>query len=234
MIEIGLEEPTGRTIVPLALRATRGSATGAPVSLDTRIIVGDPAVRRLSPDAVGEDDELRMFVADEAIRTAYWLVQFTCSFEHDDDLPFTKAWVQLELTSDGGKAVAHSMEPARQSVNRTIHWKASLTVPCVLVGLEAEGDHVTGDVFCEASAEGSPKPSWRFYGTRSSEIRGPQRLRLVVRTPSNGSLSATARIGATATHRRLGLRDLSYQAAPDAMPRWLETSRSDPPPDGAR
>jgi len=229
VIEIGLSEPASRTRVPLALRAVRGSAADAPAILDDRVILGDPAVRHLSPDSVGADHELRLFVADEAAHTAYWLVQFTCSFEHDDDLPFTKAWLQLELTSDVGRAVAHSMEPIRQSTNRTISWKASLTVPCVLVGLEAGGDRTTYEVFCEAHAEGSPKPAWRFYRTSSTKVRGPQRLRLVVRTPAAGDLSAAARFGATATHRRLGLNDVSYQTAPNAMPRWLEAAAPNPP-----
>jgi hypothetical protein len=182
--------------------------------LDDRLILGEPSVRRLSPDTVGSDEDLRLFVADEAAHTTYWLVQFTCTFEHDDDLPFTNAWLRLGLLGDNGRALAHSMEPARQSTNRTIQWKATLTIPCVLVGLEASGEHVTDEVFCEASAEGTAKPAWKFYATSSETIRGLQRLRLVVRTPVGSGLSATATLGATALHERFGRKPLSYQSSP--------------------
>lgn len=222
MIELSLPEPSERIPLPLELRTVKGAPTTAPPRLDDRVILGDPAALRLTPEAVSGDTDLRAFVMAERARACYWLVQFTCTFEHDDDVPFATAWIQLNLGTEGGTAIAHSMEPARLAQARTISWSAKLVVPCVLqpeVGIG--GDRTTEEVFCEASREGTAQPSWKYFRT-SSLIRGLQRMRLVVRTPSESGLSATVRIGATASHQRFGHRSLSYDmpAAP-ARP-WLD------------
>ena len=121
------------------------------------------------------DDELRGFLAAEAASACYWLLQFTCTFDHDDELPFAKTWLQLALASDGGTAVAHSMEPAKLTGNRVVTCSAKLTIPCVFAQLEFGGDGqvTTEEVSCEASYEGTAKPTWRYFKTSSAAIRDP-------------------------------------------------------------
>lgn len=222
MIECSLDEPARRTPLPLELRTVKGESTSAPPRLDDRVILGDPAARRLTPEAISDDAELRAFVLAEETRVRYWLVQFTCTFEHDEDLPFTAAWLQLNLSARDGTAIAHSMEPAKLTEPRTISWSAKLVVPCVLqpqVGVG--GDRTTEEVFCEASREGTAQPAWKYFRT-SSPIRGLQRMRLVARTPAASGLSASVRVGATASHKRFGRKTLSYDMAAQPPRQWLD------------
>jgi hypothetical protein len=231
VIEIDLPEPGGQRPLALELRTTKGESSGAPERLTDRVVLGAPAIRRLTADTVTGDDELRGFLAAEAASACYWLLQFTCTFDHDDQLPFAKAWLQLALTSDGGAAVAHSMEPAKLTGSRVVTWSAKLTIPCVFAQLEFGGDGqvTTEEVSCEASYEGTAKPTWRYFKTSSSAIRGLQRMRLVARTRAGGGLSATVRVGATAEHERFGRKPLSYDTPPDPGQRWL----AQPAPDAS-
>jgi hypothetical protein len=232
MIEFDLVEPPGRQRLPLDLRVTRGQVTDAPQRLVDLVTLGAPAIRRLTPDTATGDDDLRGFLSAEAASANYWLLQFTCTFDHDDKLPFTKAWLQLTLASDGGEAVAHSMEPVKLTGNRVVTWSAKLTIPCVFAQLELGlgGQVSTEEISCEASKEGTATPVWRYFRTSNGPIRGLQRMRLVGRTPASGGLAATVRVGATAEHGRFGLKPLSYDTPPDAGRHWLV----EPAPDATR
>lgn len=223
MIEIDLQEPAGGQPLTLELRTTKGEDLQAPERLADRVVLGAPAVRRLTPDTVAADDELRGFLEAEAASAGYWLLQFTCTFDHDDELPFAKTWLQLALASVSDAAVAHSMEPLVLTGNRVVTWGAKLTIPCVFAQLEFDlgGQATTEEVSCEASYEGTAKPTWRYYKTSSAPVRGPKRMRLVARTPARGGLSATVRIGATAEHPRFGRKPLSYDTPPDPGQQWL-------------
>jgi hypothetical protein len=225
VIEIELPEPTGQTPMSLELRTTRGRSTtnDAPLHLNDRVVLGEPAVRRLTPETVFGDDELRAFLTAEAGHTTYWLVAFTCTFEHDDELPFATAWLQLNLASDGTTAVAHSMEPVKLANDRTLSWSAKLTAQCTLVQPEIgiSGEHTREEVFCEASREGTAQPTWKYFRT-SRPIRGLQRMHLVARAPVAGGLSVTVRLGATASHERFGLKPLTYEMPPEAPRLWLQ------------
>jgi hypothetical protein len=221
--EIGLVDAIGETPVSLELRSSR-TAADAPARLDDRIVLGAPAVRLLLPDTVIGDDELRAFLTAEAAQNDYWLMQFTCTFEHDEQLPLTTAWLQLTLQSSGARPVANAMEPAKLSTNRAVNWSARLRVPCVFAELEADGKHVSEEIFCEASREGTPRPSWKFFATSSETIRGLQRLRMVVRGPAGCGLAASAQVGATVYHRRFGRRPLAYEVASGAIEHWLDVA----------
>lgn len=223
MIEIDLPEPGGQRPLVLDLRTTKGERADAPERITDRVVLGAPAIRRLTADTVTGDDELRGFLEAEAASARYWLLQFTCTFDHDDELPFAKAWLQLALASDGGAAVAHSMEPAKLTGNRVVNWSAKLTLPCVFAQLElgADGQISTEEVSCEASYEGTAKPTWRYFKTSSAAIRGLQRMRLVARTPAAGGLSGTVRVGATAEHVRFGRKPLSYDTPAGPGQQWL-------------
>jgi hypothetical protein len=229
VIEIDLQEPAGGQPLALELRTTKGEDLQAPERLANRVVLGAPAVRRLTPDTVAADDELRGFLEAEAASAGYWLLQFTCTFDHDDELPFTKAWLQLALAStssgpDGaGGAIAHSMEPVKLTGNRVVNWNAQLTIPCVFtqIQLGGGGQVSTEEVSCEANYEGTAKPTWRYYKITTAAIRGLQRMRLVAKTPASGGLSATVRIGATAEHPRFGRKPLSYDTPPDPGQQWL-------------
>jgi hypothetical protein len=226
VIEIDLAEPGGGS-QPLALelRTTKGEGSQAPLQLTDRVVLGAPAIRQLTPDTVTGDDELRGFLTAEAATATYWLLQFTCTFDHDDNLPFSKTWLQLMLASSGagGAALAHSMEPATLTGNRVVNWSAKLTIPCVFAQLELGGDGQvsTEEVSCEAKYEGTPKPTWWYYKTSTAAIRGLRRMRLVAKTPAAGGLSATVRVGATAEHSRFGRKPLSYDTPPDPGQQWL-------------
>jgi hypothetical protein len=223
VIEIDLPEPSGQKPLTLELRTTKGERSDAPERLTDRVVLGTPAIRWLTTDTVTGDDELRGFLAAEAASARYWLLQFTCTFDHDDKLPFAKAWLQLALASEGGVAVAHSMEPTKLTGNRIVTWSAKLTIPCVFAQLEFGGDGqvTTEEVSCEASYEGTPKPTWRYFKTSSTAIRGLQRMRLIARTSADAGLSATVRVGAIAEHERFGRKPLSYDMPPDPGQRWL-------------
>jgi hypothetical protein len=226
VIEIDLPEPSGQQPLALELRTVKGKGSDAPERLTNRVVLGEPAIRRLTADTVAGDEELRGFLAAEAASARYWLLQFTCTFDHDDELPFAKTWLQLALTSSGDGAVAYSMEPLMITGNRAVTWGAKLTIPCVFAQLEADlgGQVTTEEVSCEARNEGTAKPTWWYYKTSSAPVRGPKRMRLVARTPANGGLAATVRVGATAEHVRFGRRPLSYDMPPDPGQRWLAES----------
>lgn len=223
MIEIDLPEPSGQLPLTLELRTIKGERSDAPERLTHRVVVGAPAIRLLTADTLTGDDELRGFLAAEAASACYWLLQFTCTFDHDDELPFAKTWLQLALASDSGPAVARSMEPLTLTGNRAVTWSAKLTIPCVFAQLEFDlGSQVTTDeISCEARYEGTAKPTWWYFKTSSSPVRGPKRMRLVARTPAGGGLSATVRVGATAEHARFGRKPLSYDMPPDPGQQWL-------------
>ena len=223
MIEIDLPESSGQQPLALELRTVKGEPADAPERLTDRVVLGEPAIRRLTADTVAADDELRGFLTAEAASACYWLLQFTCTFDHDDELPFAKTWLQLALASNGDAAVAYSMEPLMLTGNRAVTWSAKLTIPCVFAQLEAGlgGQVTTEEVSCEARYEGTAKPTWWYYRTSSTPVRGPKRMRLVARTPAGGGLAATVRVGATAEHVRFGRKPLSYDMPPDPGQRWL-------------
>ena len=229
MIEIDLPEPSGQWPVTLELRTTKGERADAPERLADRVVLGAPAIRRLTADTATGDDELRGFLMAEAASACYWLLQFTCTFDHDDELPFTKTWLQLALASDGDAAVAHSMDPLILTGNRAVTWGAKLTIPCVFAQLELDlgGQVTTEEVSCEARYEGTAKPAWWYFKTSSAPVRGPKRMRLVARTPADGGLSANVRVGATAEHVRFGRKPLSYDMPPDPGQRWLAVAAPD-------
>lgn len=229
MIEIDLPEPSGQLPLALELRTTKGERFDAPDRLTGRVVLGEPAIRRLTVGTVTGDDELRGFLAAEAASACYWLLQFTCTFDHDDELPFAKTWLQLALASNGDTAVAHSMEPLTLTGNRAVTWGAKLTIPCVFAQLEFDlgGQVTTEEISCEARYEGTAKPTWWYFKTSSAPVRGPKRMRLVARTPAGGGLSATVRVGATAEHVRFGRKPLSYDMPPDPGQRWLAEAAPD-------
>jgi hypothetical protein len=230
VIEIDLPEPGGQRPLPLELRTVRGERADAPNRLTDRVVLGEPAVRRLTADTVTGDDELRGFLTAKAASACYWFVQFTCTFDHDDELPFVKTWLQLALASNGDAAVAHSMEPLVLTGNRVVTWGAKLTFPCVFTQLEVDigGQVTTEEVSCEGRYEGTAKPTWWYYKTSAAPVRGPKRMRLVARTPAGGGLSATVRVGATAEHERFGRKPLSYDMPPDPGQQWLAATVASP------
>jgi hypothetical protein len=225
MIEVTPPEPTQTTAVPLELRTTRGKLAPPeeiPRLLEERIVLGTPDPVRLSADTVAADDELRAFMTSENARVAYWLVAFTCTFDHDDELPFTTTWIELKLSPEGN-AVARSLEPMVLSDEAPpLSWTAKIAFPCVLQPEVDLGGQITREkLFCEASYEGTAKPSWRYYATHRKPIRGQQRMRLIVRMPRSAEASCTVRAGATAKHKRLVGSDLSY-TTPVAEPKpWF-------------
>jgi len=135
------------------------------------------------------------------------------------------AWLELNL-SDHGTAIARSMEPLKLADDSPpLSWHVELAAPCVIqpeIGVDGQVAREE-KIFCEASREGTSRPAWRYFTTKTRTIRGMQRMRLVARTPAGTGIYGSVRMGATVTQAHFGRR-LSYDLPPEAQGEWLRAS----------
>jgi hypothetical protein len=202
--------------MPLRLRVEKGIAPQLPRELTGRVVVGAPVPLRLAPESAGGDAELARYIEQSASQWTYHLVGLTCTFVPSDDLPLAHAWLQVQLGANGGDAVAHSMEPIRQTDLRELSVTAKIVVPCVLAPELGVSTTVKRENVClEALYEGTSAPSWSFHATPRIPLRGLVRLRLVTRSPAGAATKGLVSVGATV---REGLRPFSYEVELDDLP----------------
>lgn len=230
MLTIELPEMQGDTWRDLALepevRATKGGKQAPAERLEGWVSLGEPVVLPLTPERLADDPALRDFVAREEF--AFCLVHLACSFRPREGEPFANAWLEVLLARADGMPrplpVAWSMYPRRLEkaveVSRTVRLGASLKVEDIAgaeSGMEQEERWTHHEVYLQALNELQPNPIWEFHSTPRAEIRGLQRLVLVVRAPKAAPAQATVRLSATVRRKRLGIipYTTAHPGAPD-------------------
>jgi hypothetical protein len=103
---------------------------------------------------------------------------------------------------------------------RTVRLGGSLKVEGIASaesGVEQEERWTHQEVYLQALNELQPNPIWEFRSTPRAEIRGLQRLVLVVRAPKAAPVRATVRLSATVRRKRLGIipYTTAHPGAPD-------------------
>lgn len=180
-------------------RITR-SAGYSPLHLDSWIDISKPAVIPLSEELIGNDKELLAFWEAEKSRYRYDYVSLSCSFGPAEGTLFTKAWVEVELTSQESdqKPIAWSMAPEEviDSAKLTQTDKLGAEFKLLSGEVQQQIEHSSKEWFLRAFRERSAQPYWEFRTTTQSPIAGSWKLSLVTRSPigavGTGKLSLRA------------------------------------------
>jgi hypothetical protein len=176
-----------------------------------RLSVGGPFPVPLDDGSVDPDDhELRNFINHEAATHAYWLVRLACTFQAESDEPFVRAWLNLKLARDDGKAepepVAWSMTPFALLQLRDSPWTIKVGASAKILNAETEwhpGAKAQAAVLAIGELEATP--GWEFARTDAAPLSGTQRLAFVLRAPRDVPTMGELSVDATIRRRRMGV-----------------------------
>lgn len=173
--------------VPLALLAVvRWLLAKLAPPIESTMSLGFPQAIELPPSA-GAAHGLELFAGGP---TAYHLVHLACSFEPRRRERFVRASLAIELKREDGledpPPIAWSMEPQCLAhvteLSRTQKVDASFKFLSVSLGGEMKSQRTECRI--QAFNELQPNPRWEFRQSRGAQIRGTQRLVLVVQAPA--------------------------------------------------
>jgi hypothetical protein len=168
-------------------RVTRNEGR-LPLHLDGWIEISQPAVIPLTEALIGDDKELAAFWAAEKNKYRYDYVALACSFGPAADQPFTRAWVEVGLTSGGAgeKPIAWSMAPREviDATKVTQTGKIGAKLEFLSGEVQEQTERQAKEWFLRAFRERTGQPYWEFRHTVQSPIAGSWQLHLVVRSPT--------------------------------------------------
>jgi len=220
MLNIQLPDvPWRDTVLEFEPRVTRGNHIGQPPPgerLAGRMRIGGPVCIPITLEWVGDDQELRRMLMAEAHDYNYSLVHLASTFQPQEDETFDKAWVQIQLECvDGGDIpmpIAWSMTPAK--ISQPVTFSTGVSVGASLKFVHIDGSferNLERDaIFLEALNELRYDPVWEFSRTAKSDLRGSQRLVMVVRAPKAATVRGHLHLKATIIKHRF-LKAFSYR-----------------------
>jgi hypothetical protein len=185
-------------------------------SISELIALGGPVSIPVTAEHLVDEEDAAAFVRVREGSFSFFLVHLACAFRPLEDEPLLTATVRVDLVRGDGasspRPIALSIKPLRLSepveVSRTIRLGASLKI--LQPGVEWEETRTFGDPFVEGLNELRSDPVWEFRRTRHTDIRGSQRLVLVVQSPMGSDARGSVALSATVARKRLGI--LSYAA----------------------
>jgi hypothetical protein len=180
------------------------------------IALGGPVSIPVTADQLADEAEAAAFVRAREGSFSFYLVHLACAFRPLEDEPLLTASVRIDLLRGDGasspRPIALSIKPLRLSepveVSRTISLGASLRI--LQSGVETAETRTFEDPFVEGVNELRSDPLWEFRRTRHTDIRGSQRLVLVVQSPIGSDARGSVALSATVQQKRFGI--LSYGA----------------------
>ena len=186
-------------------------------SLSELIALGGPMSIPVTAEHLADDEHASAFVRVREGSFSFHLVHLACAFRPLEDEPLLTVTVRMDLARGDGasspRPIALSMKPLRLcepvEVSRTLRLGASLKI--LESGVEQSERRTFGDPFVEGLNELRSDPLWEFRRTRHTDIRGSQRLVLVVQSPIGSDARGSVSLSATVARKRLGI--LSYAAS---------------------
>lgn len=180
------------------------------------IALGGPVSIPVTAEQLTDEDDAAAFVRVREGSFSFYLVHLACAFRPLEDEPLLAATVHIDLVRGDGasspRPIALSIKPLRLSepveVSRTISLGASLKI--LQSGVEKAETRTFEDPFVEGVNELRSDPQWEFRRTRHTDIRGSQRLVLVVQSPIGSDGRGSVALSATVSRKRFGI--LSYSA----------------------
>ena len=200
------------TVLELEQRVTKGSQTAHPPpgeQLADRMRIGGPVCVPITLKLAGDDHELLAMLMAEAHDYRYVFLHLACTFQPQEDETFDKAWIQIQLECADGVdmpiPIAWSMTPTK--ISQPITFSSGLSVGASLKFLHVDGSfqrELARDlIFLEALNEMRADPTWAFSRTRQADLRGSQRLVMVVRAPKAATVRGKLHLKATVQRRFL-------------------------------
>lgn len=197
---------------------TRGAGVDddARSPLRRRLLVTGPVHARIEVQDVADDPELQRFIGRESGRYAFHALRLACTFRPEDGEPFTECWVGIDLQRSDGSPdappLAWSMQPQRlhrvTQLSNKFTYSAQLKLPVAEFGVGGEHDASRDKetTYLQAYGELGASPWWELYRVEgTTELRGMQELRLVVRTPAGVPVDGEASIEAKVERRKHGV-----------------------------
>ncbi|MEV6304140.1 hypothetical protein AB0M02_32375 [Actinoplanes sp. NPDC051861] len=227
MITLYIDFPVLKSL-PVALVGDSGTtrAGGGPPALTDVVTLGVPLVQEVTEETVKADDALVEFVRAGDPRWRFHLVHLGCSFRPADGVRIARAEVGVRLKAPDATAdqpIVWSLTPQR--AERPVEVTRGVTLGAKLAFVEAtveSNSQGTGaEVFIESFGLLESACSWEFRRSDREEIRGTQRLALVVRAPRAENTVGQLTVKATITYRRW--RMFPFRAVlPDGQPLSFE------------
>jgi hypothetical protein len=169
-------------------------------------MLGGPHAVRITPELVDDDQELRLFVTQEAGHRVYHWVSLTLNFP---ELPGTPALSSVHLGIDlaapggGEEPVAWRMRPLQEADVRLRERRFGLSSGLGIVDVGQTGTSEIPVPTLRGEGEQTPRARWRFTRTPTRPLVGDHRLALVVRAPTGVTTTLSLEINATTRTRHL-------------------------------
>ncbi len=205
--------PWRDTVLEFEPRVTRGSSTSQPPPgggrLAGRMRIGGPICIPITLEWAGDDQELRRMLMAEVQDYRYSLVHLASTFQPQENEIFEKAWIQIQMESVNGEnissPIAWSMIPAKISQPITFSTGVSVGASLKFVHIDGSVEHeIKRDaIFLEALNELRSDPVWEFSRTAKVDLRGSQRLMMLVRSPKAATVRGHLHLRATLKYQFL-------------------------------
>jgi hypothetical protein len=207
MLELAFPETPAHELV----FAREGVEKGiGPKVVTSRVLVGEPSAVTIDETTLGDDVDLKRFLADQKDLWSFHAVQLSCSFQAGDGEVFERALIGVTLSAQGAptdrQPRAWSMAPTELVQKVEIKKSASISADLKLVkaDLGTEKTYTDNELYLKAYDDTGSNPYWRLKAVLGITIEGAQQLRMIVRAPrdvpSVGLLDVRADIR---THRFL-------------------------------